>query len=210
MALLLASITTSAGLFGESAPAPPAIPDPVFAPEAFYAPITLQWAIGLFILQLVMQILIAYSGTKYAAKAGLVAHQICVFFPFMYSSVRGTYLLFFDAEIAAMTAGTYTDRLYGFHQATWEMNYYFLGFQMYDLLATILEPSLRNPVHGMHHGLSLLTALAGLSGPKLQWYCPFFFGFVEVSSVPLGFVDLFRAVPPEEGSFLGTVSAQHE
>ena len=183
-----------------SAPPPPPVPEPLFAPAAFIEPIVAQWAAGLFLLHLVLQKSI---GGK---NAGLLAHQVCVFIPFMYSATRGSQLLFFDEGVAALTAGTYADRLYGFLPATWEMTQFFLGFQIYDLCATLLEPSLRKFEHLMHHGLSLLTALAGLSGPLLQYYCPFFFGFVEVSSVPLCLVDVFRAVPPRAGSFLGAVN----
>ena len=35
------------------------------------------------------------------------------------------------------------------------------------------------------------------------YYCVFFFGIVEISSVPLVFVDLFRQLPTLAGSPLG-------
>ena len=57
------------------------------------------------------------------------------------------------ADIAKLRAGTYKDRLYGFNETCWYMNRFFLGFQMYDLTATALVPSLRKFEHILHHTL---------------------------------------------------------
>ena len=69
------------------------------------------------------------------------------------------------------------------------------------------EPSLRKAEHLAHHICTLLTAgfLGGASvgGPYFNYYSPFFFGFVEISSVPLAFVDLFRQLPKLADRYAG-------
>jgi len=82
---------------------------------------------------------------------------------------------------------------------------FMIGFQLYDLLATTLEPSLRKAEHLAHHGATLITAIYGSDAarPMCLYYCVFFFGIVEISSVPLVLVDLFRQLPTLAGSPLG-------
>jgi len=198
------------GIPGWASSASTPVPTPLFVPEAFYDPLVLQWAGGLLLLQVVLYgLCLLVPSKKVVAKAGLVAHQLCLIIPFLYSSYLGFKLFVFeeDATVAALGAGTYADRIYGNSAICWHMNRYFLGFQVYDLIATLFVPSLCKFEHILHHTLSMLTALAGTSGPMMQWYAPFYFGFVEVSSVPLAFVDLFRAVPPAPG---GVLSACNE
>lgn len=191
----------------QSSPTSPPVPEPLLPPGAFFEPLVLQWACGLLLLQVVLQLLFSFSSSERLSKAAaLVAHQYVVSVPFAYATIRGVQLFLFDEAVAALAAGTYLDRLYGFLPATWDLTRFFLGFQMYDLLATVLVPDLRKFEHCLHHVLSLLTALAGTSGPYMQFYAPFFFGFVEVSSVPLAWVDLFRMLPPAKGTLLSAVN----
>ena len=178
-----------------------------FHAQVFADPVVLQWAVGLLLLQVVLQGAFSLSSSpKLAENAGPVAHQLCVFIPFCVSSYYGTKLMFFDDEIAAMSKATFVERLYGFHPTTWYVTRFFAGFQVYDLCAIVLVPELRKLEHGAHHVLSLLTACAGMSGPFLQFYCPFFFGFVEVSSMPLAWVDLFRRMEPAAGTIAGALN----
>lgn len=71
------------------------------------------------------------------------------------------------------------------------------GFQLYDLVATIMEKDVCKLEHILHHSFALSTALAGSAdgGPWCLYYCIFFFAIVEVSSVPLCAVDLYRQLP---------------
>ena len=44
---------------------------------------------------------------------------------------------------------------------------------------------------GDHPGVRGIAA----GGPYFNYYAAFFFGFTEISSMPLAFVDLFRQLP---------------
>lgn len=85
-----------------------------------------------------------------------------------------------------------------------------VAFQLYDLFSTVLVPDLRKLEHVAHHFATLFTALAGLAmpgGPYFCYYSVFFFGFTEISSVPLFAVDLFRQVPSlAEGKLGGALN----
>jgi TLC domain len=67
----------------------------------------------------------------------------------------------------------------------------------WDLPSCLLTPALRDAAMAAHHFGMLLVAgiaLGALSNgrPLLGYYAPFFFGVIEVSSLPLIFVDLFH------------------
>jgi len=51
--------------------------------------------------------------------------------------------------------------------------------------------------HLLHHSFALSTTLAGSAngGPWCTYFSVFFYGVVELSSVPLCAVDLYRAIP---------------
>ena len=123
--------------------------------------------------------------------------ELVIFVPFCYAAYHGTILWLFDEQISSMHAGSYVDRLYSLSQPAWELNRFMVGFQLYDLCSSALEPSLRKAEHLAHHSSTMLTAMGGAAfgGPYFTFYSAFFFGFTEVSSVPLAFVDLFRQLP---------------
>ena len=72
-----------------------------------------------------------------------------------------------------------------------------IGFQMYELAATVASERLRGNAYEMvvHHGITLLLASLGYCFRAYLYFGAFFFGVSEVSSVPLAFVDLFKQFP---------------
>ena len=185
-------------IWGTPKAAPPPPPTPhLGVPNVFADALVLQWGFGLLGLHIVLQILFGRINTPFQAKPGVAAHQVCAFIPFCYAAYHGSLLWLFDEEIALAHAGTFTDRLYAKTESGWLLCRFMIGFQLYDLLSTALEPSLRKAEHLAHHTATMLTALSAATagGPFFGFYAAFFFGFVEVSSVPLAFVDLFRQIP---------------
>ena len=158
----------------------------------------LVWALGLFAFHGVVQFACSRVQSPLQAKPGVVAHQAAILPAFLFAAVRGTTAFLRDDHLWALARGTYADRLYSMHAEGFALTKFMLGFQLYDLMATALEPSLRKAEHLGHHVATLCTALSSLTiapEPFAMFYCVFFFGFIEVSSVPLAFVDLFRQLP---------------
>eukprot|EP00307_Rebecca_sp_RCC1486_P007252 CAMPEP_0119407448 /NCGR_PEP_ID=MMETSP1335-20130426/1327_1 /TAXON_ID=259385 /ORGANISM="Chrysoculter rhomboideus, Strain RCC1486" /LENGTH=213 /DNA_ID=CAMNT_0007431553 /DNA_START=116 /DNA_END=757 /DNA_ORIENTATION=+ len=70
-----------------------------------------------------------------------------------------------------------------------------LGLQVFDLSTTIILPGMRKPDAIAHHAVSLYLAYQLTGNGFLHYWEPFYFGMLELSSVPLCFVDFFRAFP---------------
>ena len=112
--------------------------------QVFLDSLVLQWAGSLLLLQVVLQVAFTVQSAVpgVAKEPGLVAHQVCVSIPFMYSAYHGVRMSLFNEAYAAMHAGTYADRLYGFEPFCWDLVRYFLGFQVYDLCERFGVPCL--------------------------------------------------------------------
>lgn len=193
-------------MFGSKPSPPPPQVAYLGIPDVFADPWLLTWAFGLLGLHIFLQVLFGATNTLLQAKPGVAAHQIVALIPFTYAAYHGTLLWLFDEEVATLHMGTYADRLYVHTDAGWSLCRFMIGFQLYDLLSTALEPSLRKAEHLAHHTATMLTALcaATTGGPFFTFYAAFFLGFVEVSSVPLAFVDLFRQLPAVAKKFPAT------
>jgi len=165
--------------------------------DVLFDPLVISWAVGLLVAHVIVQALLGVVDSPFRAKPGVAAHQLVALVPFCYAAYHGTLLWLFDEDIRSMHAGDYTGRLYMRHEGSWALTRFMVGFQMYDLMSTALEPSLRKAEHLAHHSCTLLTAMGGaaFNGPYFPYYSAFFFGFTELSSVPLAFVDLFRQLP---------------
>ena len=176
---------------------PPPAPVPYTGMGMITDPWLLGWAFGLLGAHLVLQVVLGAVKSPFQVKPGVAAHQFVCFVPFVYAAAMGTKIWLFSPEAAAMHTGTYVDRLYGTCDDAFLLTRFMVGFQLYDLLATGLEPSLRKAEHLAHHSSTLLTAMGGIAagGPYFNYYAAFFFGFTEISSMPLAFVDLFRQLP---------------
>jgi len=94
----------------------------------------------------------------------------------------------------------------GMSEDSWLINRLMIGVQIFDLAVTALVPELRKAEHLGHHISTLFCALgtASLGGPHFCYYVPFYFAFIEISSVPLVFVDLFRQLPELAEGRLGS------
>lgn len=154
-------------------------------------PIVIGWAGILLLSHLILQ------KSAGGMKPGVVAHQVCTLVAFSYAAYHGFFLWMYDDIVLQQHQGSYKDRLYGSNNVSFALCRFMIGFQTYDLISTALVPELRKLEIVGHHVATLLTAMASAShgGPFFTYYVPFFFGFTELSSVPLVFVDLFRQLP---------------
>lgn len=72
-----------------------------------------------------------------------------------------------------------------------------LGGLLYDIPAGILTGAVDNMMHAHHFGMFLVASVSmgwfnAAGVPQYHRYAPFFFGIIELSSIPLQIVDLFH------------------
>mmetsp|Transcript_14097 Transcript_14097/g.45294 ORF Transcript_14097/g.45294 Transcript_14097/m.45294 type:complete len:162 (+) Transcript_14097:23-508(+) len=123
----------------------------------------LQWAGGLFVLQLGWMALLYVVPSPMSSDVGMAAHQLTAAVPFAYAAYHGTRLWYFDEQHAALGADAH-GRLYAASEDAFSLARFMFGMQVFDLLVTLIVPSLRKAEHLVHHGMTLLTAFCGLSG----------------------------------------------
>jgi hypothetical protein len=156
------------------------------------------WLWGLFLVWLPLA---AYfkSQSSFKDKKGndtniACAHQVVVLAPFVFLGIFGTQTWFFNQDYRSVSN---QDKLWGNFPASVRIVEVMLAFQIWDLIATIvMSKEVPNQTqHLIHHASSTLLCLLGLLDGDHGWlmyYGPFFFGVSELSSIPLGFMDLFR------------------
>ena len=193
--------------FGKKAPTPP-LPPPI-GPTGLGVledPVVYQWAFGLLAAHvLIRAVLTSFRHhrpetstlAKCATMPGLVAHQLVILVPFTYAAFHGLVAFFSDAEMQQLAHANASERLYNVVTIGWHLTRFMAGFQLYDLTVTALEKEVCKTEHLLHHSFALATALvaAANGGPWCTYYSVFFFAVVEVSSVPLVAVDLYRGLP---------------
>merc|ERR1711871_824572 len=76
------------------------------------------------------------------------------------------------------------DRLYAWDDSTQAACWFFVAYQLWDLIVCMLVPALQNPISYTHHSVTALLAWL-CTWPYLHYYSWFFIGFGEVSTVAL-------------------------
>ena len=176
---------------------PPAAPLGPTGSAVFLDETVVKWFLGLLLMHVLFQAAFMRMPSKVQAKPGVAAHQLTTLAPFVYATACGLHAFLYEEPWQGMTDASYAERIYLRSESAWVLVRFMIGFQMYDLLATALEPSLRKAEHLGHHSATLITAFcsATIPGPFFLHYVPFFFGMIEGSSVFLVFVDLYRQIP---------------
>lgn len=119
------------------------------------------------------------------------AHQFVALGSFSWLGLFGAYIWFFDPNFAVAFQG---DKIFGFYEPARMLIHAMIGFMVFDTACLIAARA--GPEFYVHHVLVLILANFGLMYDENTWYMlyygVFFFGVSEVSSIPLGFVDMFR------------------
>ena len=98
------------------------------------------------------------------------------------------------------------DHMYG--RSEWTENhlvYPMLGYQIWNLLASLCMNEFRSVQMVVHHVLTGSLAYFGLY-PYLQFECLFFFGITEFTNIPLTFVDFFKQFKDYAKAYPGVYS----
>lgn len=133
-----------------------------------------------------------YWEGPWSKMPAFTAHQVIVVPVLLFLSAEGLREWFFQEPTTAV------DRLLGPRHG--HLSEFVLGMMLFwDIPTGLLTPALRDLPMVFHHlGMCATAAISmgAISGPKLQpvlgYYAPFFFGLIELSSIPLIVVDLFH------------------
>jgi len=114
--------------------------------------------------------------------AGGVGVTIC--------AMLGLYCAAVDPESRALWHSAAT-RMNGTAPATDTLMAWFLGYQTWNLGVTLAIPELQSWTNVLHHTGAIVATLVACR-PYANAYVPFFFGIVELSSIPLTAADMAR------------------
>lgn len=76
------------------------------------------------------------------------------------------------------------------------------AYQLWNIIAIFFVSDLFGYVMLGHHSFALVLSIF-LTLPYSQWYAPFFLGIIELTNIPLTFVDIFRMFPEFEENSVG-------
>lgn len=158
---------------------------------------------------------VALSGsfTALKGKGGFVAHQIIAGFYMILLFVVGSSPWFLEDNLMSLDSGFdgSSQRLLQVHATSrWCCAVVVGELVLWDIPCALIVPSLQDPLMLGHH--VVMAAVAYVSAFHIpSAYCLFFFGVVELSSIPLAIVDFFhpqKGLPKllEEYSILRTVN----
>lgn len=158
-----------------------------------FTPFAVQVGLSCATLQVVLYLLFSTKtlGTgPWAETPSFTAHQIVVLPVLLYLSMQGLREIEFggsDTAVERLTAPRH------FHFSEFVLGMMFF----WDIPTGLLTPALREIPMVLHHiGMFSTAAIAmGILSngtPILGYYAPFYFGLVELSSLPLIVVDIFH------------------
>ena len=153
-----------------------------------FTPFAVQVGLTCLVAQLFLRALFAtecFGKGPWSAMPAFTAHQAVTFPVVVYMSVQGLrQLMVWQEETTAV------DRLTGPTQHLHMMEFVLGVLFFWDIPTYLLTPALRDLPMIMHHvGMFVTAAIAmgALSNgtPVVAYYAPFFFGVIELSSLPL-------------------------
>ena len=139
----------------------------------------------------------AFGKGPWSVMPSYTAHKLITLPALIYLSIHG--LLYFDVRGIHSNSLNALDRVVTIPPPQFEhMSEFMLAMMVFwDVPVALLTPALRQSQMILHHiGMITLAALSmGIcsNGVRLfGYYIPFYFGFIEISSLPLTVVDLFH------------------
>jgi hypothetical protein len=162
-------------------------------------PTIIPWGVGFMTIQTLAYLLFVYvlPDGPWKALPSFTAHQLMAFVGMLYMTALGLYVWFikFSREGAGYDHG---DRVYQVYDDGVYMGRIVFGIMLFwDIPTGLVSDGLGDRVMLAHHfGMMLVggIAIGGLfhSEPVATYYAPFFFGVIELSSIPLAIVDVFH------------------
>jgi len=160
------------------------------AVATLFTPLVLLSGAGCLCAQCVLWLLFRFVLPKgpWRDEPGFTAHQVVCFPLMLYCAYTGVTTWFTQQEAFA----TPSARVFGIHDTGSRIAQILMGELIFwDTPTCLLVSTLREPVMVAHHVLMAVTAAFGLLG-LWTYYGIFFFGVIEISGIPLAFVDVFH------------------
>lgn len=123
-------------------------------------------------------------------KVMTTAHEMVACLPNTYLAISGICLWFFDPEFAKQF---HADPLHNAPASAVQLCIVMMAYQCWDFVICLASSDLRTPVNLAHHSGVIVVAIIALLADFGVSYGIFFFGFAEISSVPLGIMNIFKA-----------------
>lgn len=123
--------------------------------------------------------------------AQIVAVQVVSFISTLVLSLLGIAGLI---RIDTFATSSAYDRVFSFHPISLALAWVIIAYQCYSLFCSLYFSYLRQLAPICHHVGVIVIGLLGLH-PLYHPYGIFFFGLVELSSLPLCFIDIFKVAP---------------
>jgi len=177
---------------------PPPTPPPELKSFSFSSTATNEVATLLLVLctlHAIALLVVPSLHADIAKSPQLAAHFVVTLLGFAALAAFGTSLWLSGVAVGAETC--VANHISGHCDGGARIAYAMMAFQAYEVLLALWVPKLRGPSGDMlvHHLATLSLATLGAGYGYLEYYAPFFFGFTEISSVPLAFMDLFKFYP---------------
>jgi hypothetical protein len=158
-------------------------------------PVWITWGLGCLSLHTLLYVFFARILPKgpWTELPAFTAHQVVALLVMVYTTVLGFHYWFShhnDPELPSdMVMDVNTNGLYFGHIVIG-------GMLLWDIPSGFLADGMGDPIMHAHHvGMLLVAAITvGMcsSQPLGSCYAPFFFGVIELSSIPLAIVDVFH------------------
>ena len=163
-----------------------------------FTPYVIQVGISFITVHIVLYILFVtkvFGEGPWSAMPSYTAHKMITLPALTYLSING--LLYFDIRGMHNHSATPMDRVMSPSPNKHLSEFMFAMMVFWDVPVALLTPALRQSSMILHHiGMITLAAFSmGIfsNGVTLfGYYIPFYFGFIEISSLPLTVVDLFH------------------
>ena len=149
--------------------------------------------------QVVLSAFFAYAlpSGPWKTQPGFTAHRVLSFLTMAYVSRLGLQAWFFpDAEMISASSTTLS-RLEQAHPVGMHLSQVLLGLNViWDIPMGFLIDSLRTRSNArlmlLHHLVVVVLTWLTIEPARFHYYCIFFFGAAEISTVPLALMDLFH------------------
>lgn len=138
----------------------------------------------------------------FKAKPLLAAFEFTTTIFCMWMSYRGLMLCIDNLFSSDFAAEDVEERMYGSNPTAGYNNNVLAAFVFFELAMLIVLPEMRTWDAVLHHvAVCIVCSFTFWPRPFAMFYAPYYSGMQELSSVPLGLVDIFKQFPSTQSDY---------